>query len=162
MVRQTEPMQPTDPGRRKLLSVAIAAIQSAIAGTLGVLVGGSLLSSRTTQEKDRWLRAAPLSDLSTGEPLPVMLRLSTEDGYARQTERRTVFLVKSSDEVLALDSTCTHLGCRVSWNAEARQLKCPCHGGVYDLTGRVIAGPPPKPLAVLHTRVSGGDVYVRV
>ena len=32
-------------------------------------------------------------------------------------------------EVTALSSTCTHLGCRVSWNADEQALKCPCHGG---------------------------------
>ena len=65
-------------------------------------------------------------------------------------------------EVIALDSTCTHLGCRVSWDAEAKLLRCPCHGGVYDTTGAVKAGPPPRALARLMTRIEDGQVQVQL
>ena len=41
----------------------------------------------------------------------------------------------------ALDPTCTHLGCRVSWDSEAKELRCPCHGGTYDHLGVVKGGP---------------------
>jgi Rieske Fe-S protein len=65
--------------------------------------------------------------------------------------------------VTALDSTCTHLGCRVSWNSETQQLKCPCHGGTYDRSGQVTSGPPPAPLARFATRVEqDGRVMVQL
>jgi len=74
-----------------------------------------------------------------------------------------VFLVKTSDtEVTALDSTCTHLGCRVTWDVAAQQLKCPCHGGAYDKFGAVKSGPPPSPLAKMATRIDGDDVLVQL
>jgi Rieske Fe-S protein len=93
----------------------------------------------------------------------VTIRVAREDGYNQVVERRTVFLVKTGEgQVTALDSTCTHLGCRVSWDAEAQLLKCPCHGGVYDSTGAVKAGPPPAPLAKLTTRVEDGQVLVQL
>jgi Rieske Fe-S protein len=57
-----------------------------------------------------------------------------------------------------LDTTCTHLGCGVSWNAERKAFLCPCHGGMYDAAGRVIGGPPPRPLARLPFKVEGGRV----
>jgi Rieske Fe-S protein len=94
-------------------------------------------------------------------PTPVTLRVSRQDGYTQTVERQVVFLVKSGENVTALSSTCTHLGCRVSWDGEAKQLKCPCHGGVYDRTGAVIAGPPPAPLATLMTRVEGNQVLIQ-
>jgi nitrite reductase/ring-hydroxylating ferredoxin subunit len=78
------------------------------------------------------------------------LRVVREDGYSQIIERRVVFLVKTGESsVTALDPTCTHLGCRVSWDAEARELRCPCHGGVYDHLGQVKSGPPPAPLPKL-------------
>jgi Rieske Fe-S protein len=85
-----------------------------------------------------------------------------DDGYRQIAERRTVFLVRTADTVTALDPTCTHLGCRVSWDAVARELRCPCHGGVYDHMGIVKAGPPPAPLPRLTTRVDGTQVFVQV
>jgi len=71
-------------------------------------------------------------------------------------------LGNGASNVTALDSTCTHLGCRVSWDREREELRCPCHGGVYDRTGAVKAGPPPAPLATIATRIDGGQVLVRL
>jgi Rieske Fe-S protein len=92
-----------------------------------------------------------------------MLRVARQDGYTQVVDRQTVFLVRTGDsEVTALDSTCTHLGCRVSWDAETQELKCPCHGGIYDPTGAVKAGPPPVPLTKLATRIEGDQILVQV
>jgi cytochrome b6-f complex iron-sulfur subunit len=74
-----------------------------------------------------------------------------------------VYLVKTApNEVRAFDSTCTHLGCRTRYNTESNRIECPCHGGMYDTNGQVIAGPPPQPLASLKTRVDGEHVLVEV
>jgi succinate dehydrogenase / fumarate reductase iron-sulfur subunit len=64
--------------------------------------------------------------------------------------------------VTALDSTCTHLGCRVSWDSMAGELRCPCHGGAYDRTGEVKSGPPPRALARLNTKIEGDGILVQV
>jgi succinate dehydrogenase / fumarate reductase iron-sulfur subunit len=78
-------------------------------------------------------------------------------------ELRSVFLVKGPDSaVTALDSTCTHLGCRVSWDSMAGELRCPCHGGAYDRTGEVKSGPPPRALARLNTKIEGDGILVQV
>jgi Rieske Fe-S protein len=43
---------------------------------------------------------------------------------------------------------------------DAGVFHCPCHEGVFDLrTGRVIAGPPPRPLPRILLEVRGGDIY---
>jgi Rieske Fe-S protein len=157
-------MQTTDPGgRRRFLAGVITTIQAAIGGTLAVVLGGSVLSPSFARRRESWLAAALLSDLPDLEPTPVTVRVARADGYAQIVERRVVFLVRTGDtEVTALSSTCTHLGCRVSWDAEAGDLKCPCHGGVFDRTGKVTAGPPPAPLPRISTRVDGDQVFVQI
>ena len=82
--------------------------------------------------------------LKDGEPLAVTLRVARQDGASEVVDRRVVFLVRSGEQVKAIDSTCTHLGCRTRFNAEAGHIECPCHGGVYDVTGQVVSGPPPQ------------------
>jgi Rieske Fe-S protein len=85
------------------------------------------------------------------------------DGWYRERARQTVFLVWDGDrKVTALSATCAHLGCQVAWNGEAKQFKCPCHGGVYDVNGRVVAGPPPRGLESLSAELRGGDVLVKL
>jgi len=58
-----------------------------------------------------------------------------------------VIVVKVSDtEFRAFSATCTHLDCIVEFRKSKQVMWCNCHNGVYDLNGRNIAGPPPKPL----------------
>ncbi|MGZ5441279.1 MAG: QcrA and Rieske domain-containing protein [Thermoanaerobaculia bacterium] len=58
-----------------------------------------------------------------------------------------VILVRAADEKLyAFSATCTHLDCIVGFQKEQDRIWCNCHGGAYDLTGRNVAGPPPRPL----------------
>jgi hypothetical protein len=42
----------------------------------------------------------------------------------------------------------------------AERFICPCHGGVYDALGRVVGGPPVRPLDRFYTRVVNGRVQV--
>ena len=152
-----------DAGRRRFLSGVIATIQGAIGATLAFLVGGAAAAPAFGSRRTNWWPAAPLDDLADNEPTPVTIRVTREDGYSQIVDRQVVFLVKTGPgQVTALSSTCTHLGCRVSWNAADQVLKCPCHGGVFDRTGAVKAGPPPSALATIETRVDGDQVLVNL
>jgi len=151
------------PGRRRFLANTIHTIQAVIGGTLTYVLGGAILAPSLGSRQSNWLSAGNLSDLADNEPTPVTIRVAKQDGYSQVVDRQVIFLVKTGDNnVRALSSTCTHLGCRVSWDAEAMRLKCPCHGGQYDQTGAVLAGPPPAPLATLTTRIDGDQVQVQV
>ncbi len=109
----------------------VKTIQSAIAAVVGVVAGGSILSPSFARREESWLPVGPsLGALIDNAPTPATLRVAREDGYNQVVERRVVLLVKTGEgEVTALDPTCTHLGCRVSWDSEAKELRCPCHGG---------------------------------
>ena len=48
----------------------------------------------------------------------------------------------------AFNAVCTHLQCTVEYRAASQDIFCNCHNGVYDLNGRNVAGPPPRPLEV--------------
>ena len=58
-----------------------------------------------------------------------------------------VILLKAADnDFRAFSATCTHLDCIVGYQKEQTRIYCNCHGGCYDLQGRNVAGPPPRPL----------------
>jgi Rieske Fe-S protein len=149
--------------RRNFLTGAIAALQVAIGGTLAFLLGSSILSPSFARRRETWLPAATLGDLAENEPVPVAVRVAGDDGYTQRVDRQVVFLVRTSESTVdALSAVCTHLGCGVSWNAEAQELRCPCHGGVFDRHGAVKAGPPPAPLTRLPTRIDGDRIMVQI
>jgi cytochrome b6-f complex iron-sulfur subunit len=61
---------------------------------------------------------------------------------------------------LAMDRTCTHLGCTVPWNADENCFRCPCHASSFDITGAVLAPPAPRPLDLYPVRIENGIVRV--
>ncbi|GIW39797.1 MAG: hypothetical protein KatS3mg076_0374 [Candidatus Binatia bacterium] len=55
---------------------------------------------------------------------------------------RSLLLLGIAGRLEAFDTRCPHLGCRVHWEPEKSRFFCPCHNGVFDSTGRAVAGPP--------------------
>ena len=156
------PINTGDVTRRRFLSRITNGIMSVIGAILGVIGGGAILSS-TARKQDDWTPASSLLDLPDNQPTPVTLTVSRMHGFREVIQRKTIFLVKTADaQVAAIDSTCTHLGCLVAWDAEAQVFRCPCHGGIYDRSGAVKDGPPPMPLSKIATRIDGERVLVQV
>ena len=71
-----------------------------------------------------------------------------------------VFPDENADEYVAICPRCAHLGCPVRFVEAAGNFICPCHGGVYDFEGKVIGGPPVRPLDRFQTRVVDDEVQV--
>lgn len=157
--------QPTDRaiGRRNFLVRAIVGLQATMGAILAFILGSTTLSPSFSGRDETWLRAIELDALPENQPVPVTLRVSRSDGYSQVVDRTVVYLVRTGDQnVRALHSTCTHLGCRTSYDRKTRLILCPCHGGVFDVEGHVVSGPPPAPLPSLSTRIEDGQVLVQV
>jgi Rieske Fe-S protein len=65
-----------------------------------------------------------------------------------------------SGEWRAFSAVCTHLQCTVQYRTDLELIWCPCHNGRFDLTGRNVSGPPPKPLEAYEVVVKGDEVVV--
>jgi Rieske Fe-S protein len=71
---------------------------------------------------------------------------------------KRVLVLQTGQQLIALDAKCTHEGCTVQFlNAES-VIWCACHNARFDLDGRVLAGPPPRPLPkyVVERQEDGG------
>ena len=55
-----------------------------------------------------------------------------------------VMVVQTQDQLFAFSAKCTHEGCTVTFQPAQSIIWCPCHDGRFDLTGRVVSGPPPQ------------------
>jgi Rieske Fe-S protein len=66
----------------------------------------------------------------------------------------------ASGEYRAFAATCTHLACTVQYRADLQHIWCACHNGHYDLRGRNVAGPPPRPLEEYDVNVREDQIVV--
>jgi cytochrome b6-f complex iron-sulfur subunit len=74
---------------------------------------------------------------------------------------KPVLVIKTPDDKLkAFEATCTHLDCTVQYRNDMGLIWCACHNGKYDLNGRNIAGPPPRPLDEFRVIIKGDEIYV--
>jgi cytochrome b6-f complex iron-sulfur subunit len=66
----------------------------------------------------------------------------------------------ASGELKAFTAVCTHLSCTVQYRQDLQQIWCACHNGHYDLNGRNVSGPPPRPLRAYDVNVNGDELVI--
>ena len=64
----------------------------------------------------------------------------------RWKDKFSVWVIKTTQDMFALISVCTHLGCTPNWLGNEQKFKCPCHGSGFYMTGINFEGPAPRPL----------------
>jgi menaquinol-cytochrome c reductase iron-sulfur subunit len=148
--------------RRRFMTVggqgagAIAA-SAFLLPALGFAIGPIFKSS-----PHRWESVGPEDLFTNTNYVPVVITLTPNIGEAGKS---TAYVRKFNAAIdtdpydrgtpyIAISSRCAHLGCPVRWVDAAERFICPCHGGVYDLLGRRVGGPPVRPLDRFYTRVN--------
>lgn len=63
-------------------------------------------------------------------------------------------------ELKAFSAVCTHLECIVQYRPDTKQIWCACHNGQYNLSGKNIGGPPPRPLEEYKVNTRGDDIVI--
>ncbi|MFN2581528.1 MAG: ubiquinol-cytochrome c reductase iron-sulfur subunit [Candidatus Dormibacteria bacterium] len=129
------------------------------AGLIGVLVSipalGFLLSPLFQQKRVSWVTVGPIDNIPVGVPTPLIASLPSDQGIPTSPEQRVVYVLRKADgTVKAFSNICTHLQCDVHWETRLQQFLCPCHGGLYDIDGKNIGGPPPQPLPEWINRIT--------
>lgn len=82
-------------------------------------------------------------DRFKAEDIETFRELGKDEGKVVEYEGEKLAVYKDREGIItALNPTCTHAGCTVAFNSEEKSWDCPCHGGRFDLEGRVICGPP--------------------
>lgn len=144
--------QTLDYTRRGFLK-AVAGLAGVVG--IGVLLGSVKLPSPTSGTKTTTTgqvagSVANVNDLKAGTP--VYFEYPT--GYPNA-------LIKNSDGSLtAVSILCTHVCCECSFDSTSSSFFCPCHGSLFDISGKVVRGPASTDLPTIQLRVdSTGNVY---
>ncbi len=129
---------------------------------IGIPAVGALIGPALRREEANWLPLGDPASFRAGVPVAVNLSITSQDGWIKTTQVKTVWVVaQPGGDITVFNGRCTHLGCAYSWQAAGSRFACPCHGGIFALDGSVQAGPPPRPLDGLQTRVQDGVLQVQ-
>lgn len=155
--------------RRGFLSASLGWITVAIGSALGVPGAVAVISPALRRKESQWSPVGRLGDPGPGEPdlsltgQPMLTSFKTlvRDAYLRaEPQDVPVYIINWGDGQFSVyDVRCTHLGCPVTFDPDATEFVCPCHGGGFDLQGRVTAGPPPRPLDRYEFKVEDGVLF---
>jgi Rieske Fe-S protein len=150
---------------------AVFAVGGQAAGGLALAVValptvGFAVAPMFDRPEETWEGVGPTDDFDPEGYTAVVITLRDAIGEAGKT---TVYVrqgnpeinpEESPDEYIAISTRCAHLGCPVRFVEASSTFICPCHGGVYDFEGKVIGGPPVRPLDRFQTRVTAGQLEI--
>ncbi len=87
--------------------------------------------------------------------------IEKDSGVIVRFGNKPVILVRNAaGEFRAFSATCTHLDCTVQYRKDMGLIWCACHNGRYDLNGRNVAGPPPRPLDEYRVVIQGDEISI--
>ena len=110
----------------------------------------------------RFLNPPQVSEAAVNEVAAGKVQdLKPNSGKIVKFGNKPALLVRVSEtEWKAFSAVCTHLNCTVQYQDTTKQIWCACHNGTYDMSGRVVSGPPPKPLQEYAVLVRGEEVVI--
>lgn len=133
-------------------------------GFAQILLGGGMLASIASflYPVFRYLVPPPTQDLGSSEVVAAKSgELKPNSFKIFRFGSKPGLLVHTADgEYRAMSATCTHLSCTVQYRSDLHQVWCACHNGTYDLNGRNVSGPPPRPLDAFDVHVRGDEIVV--
>ena len=152
----------SDLNRRKFMEIGIYSISGTIASVSGVALTRFAIGPSFKKKRAKWIEIELENNPhDSGGFKRVVLEYETKDGWLTKNARTLAYVKRiKEDEVIAISAGCTHLGCIVTWDEESKIFKCPCHDGRFDAEGKVVSGPPPRPLERHKTKVEDGRILL--
>ncbi len=147
--------------RRSFFVKVTTAISSFIGISLALPIVGYLISPALRRQPKEWVSVGKIDDIPADTPTALDYSMTVKDGWQNSQSTKGIWAVKREDgHVTVYSPICPHLGCGYRWGNQERLFKCPCHGSVYDMEGTVKAGPAPRPLDTLPSKVENGELLV--
>ena len=128
---------------------------------LGTTAGAFLVS--VFYPVSRYLVPPEVAESTAGS---VTLAIKPDDvkpnsGQIFKFGNKPALLVRTAGgELRAFSAVCTHLNCTVQYRPDLSQIWCACHNGHFDLNGKNVEGPPPRPLDVFVVNARGNQIVV--
>ena len=143
-------MADSELNRRDFIKVTTGIVGGVIGAVVGLPAVAYLLDPAfKAGAKEGWVPVGNVADMEVGKPYPFSFTRVQVNGWERTSTSRGGFAIRRSEDpndILILNSRCTHLACTVNWREDAQAFVCPCHDAQFSKEGAVLGGPPPRPL----------------
>jgi Rieske Fe-S protein len=142
-----------------------AAMIGGLIGTIIALPSIAYLLSPALKvtDDDASIDLGALENYPIGVPTRFDFTRTRVNGWERTSVNYGLYVVRKNEkEVRVFSDICTHLGCRVTWHPDQKNYISPCHDGHFDILGKVVSGPPPRPLDEFVTRIEDGNLIVQL
>ena len=150
--------------RRDFVTATTAVLGTIMGVVVGLPVIGYVLSpALKSKESENWIPVGPLENYEIGVPKLFSFTRTTINGWERTVNSYGVYVLRETEDendILVLSNICTHLSCRVTWKEELQAYPCPCHDAKFDIQGKLINGPPPRPLDRYENKVEDGILSI--
>lgn len=148
--------------RRDFIKFLTVGIGGVIATGIGIPAIGFMISpALRKQEAGAWIPLGSFEKIPIGIPTYFSFNRKQVNGWENTTTSYGVFAVRNDEtNVIVLSNICTHLGCHVRWHPDLKHYVSPCHDGHFDILGRNISGPPPRPLDEFKTKIEDGTLSI--
>jgi Rieske Fe-S protein len=154
--------------RRRFMTGTVHAAGAVAVSAIALPALGFALGPVFEKHPQAWNSVGPVDQFPDDTYIPKVVTLTSGIGQAGKS---TVYIRKRNAQIdhdkedqynqyIAISTRCMHLGCPVRFVEAAGRFICPCHGGVYDFTGKVDGGPPVRPLDRFYTEVRGSELWV--
>ena len=128
---------------------------------LSIPLIGYVISPAFRRQTKYWVEIGDIATLNVKEPQQLSFVATIQDGWMKTTSVRSVWAVRQHNkEIVTYAPLCTHLGCGYHWNVNEQKFICPCHLSIFDIDGKVLSGPAPRPLDRLPVKVEEEKLYV--
>ena len=149
----------------KVLTGVFGGTAAAAVALPGLRAVVSPLGQVTVTGTGQFVPVAPLSAVpQDGAPINVSVVVDApRDAWTRMppTKVGAVYLRRTDEGIVAYSTVCPHLGCGIDYAPDKRAFACPCHESSFDLDGRVSAGPSPRAMDTLETRIRDDQIEVK-
>lgn len=148
--------------RRSFFRWATALGSFIVAALVGIPGVRAFVSPSFRREKRvRWIPLGEAEQIEPGVPVRFDFAETFNDAWVETRALRGVWIFTEDNERFTVyNGQCTHLACSYGFDKEKGIFHCPCHHGLFEVkTGRVLGGPPPRPLDTLETKVDNGVLY---
>ncbi len=150
--------------RRSFVKIVTSSLGTLMAAVVGLPVIQYFISPALGRDAgDEWISLGILENYPFNSPTLFNFTLTKINGWERSSQSYGVYVLREEGkDVVVFSDVCTHLSCRVNWDAEQEGFYCPCHAAYFGKHGEVVSGPPPRPMDRYETKMDGGQLFIHL